>query len=235
MQLLPKIAESSPNGPRSQTTWAYEALRRDIIAGRHSPGVKLNIQDLALELKVSPGAVREALSRLVPEQLTVSQHQRGFLVAPLSLADLKDLTELRCEIEANALRRSVARGDINWEAQLVAAGHLLGATHQPKPGSGEVITEWVTNHAGFHTALVSACGSPRLLGLHAQLYEQSERYRLLSAYVEPQRDITGEHRQILELALARDANGLEAAVIEHIQRTTALIIAATRDGTFADS
>lgn len=39
------------------------------------------------------------------QQLVVSQDQRGFHVAPLSIADLRDLTDLRCEIEAIARRR----------------------------------------------------------------------------------------------------------------------------------
>jgi len=50
---------------KSQTSMAYETIRGDIIAGVHEPGKKLKIQDLADELNVAPGAVREALSRLV--------------------------------------------------------------------------------------------------------------------------------------------------------------------------
>ncbi|MDI1364291.1 MAG: GntR family transcriptional regulator, partial [bacterium] len=103
-------AANAPS-PRSQTRLAYEAIRADILTGKHAPDRKLKIQDLAADLKVSPGAVREALSRLVPEQLVVSLDQRGFVVAPLSVADLEDLTDLRCEVEAIALRRSVERGD----------------------------------------------------------------------------------------------------------------------------
>src|SRR5438067_8849469 len=187
-------------GPRSQTTVAYEAVRADILSGRHVPGKKLKIQDLAGSLSVSPGAVREALSRLVPEELVVCRDQRGFVVAPLSLADLADLTELRCDIEALALRRSVALGDVNWEADILAAEHRLGSK------TGEA--EWARNHAAFHTALVSACGSRRLLALHAQLYEQSQRYRGLLQHLEQDRDVQAEHREIVRFALARDPEGL---------------------------
>ena len=48
--------------PRSQSSWVYQTVREDIIAGRYRPGEKLKIQDLAASLQVSPGAVREALS-----------------------------------------------------------------------------------------------------------------------------------------------------------------------------
>lgn len=223
--ILPSADSQYVDGvsPRSQTSMAYEAIRSDILHGRHVPDKKLKIQELAAELDVSPGAVREALSRLVPEQLVVPRDQRGFVVAPLSIADLADLTDVRCEIEAIALRRSVKLGDVNWEANIVAAEHRL---RSPLSGlsKDEAKRIWMQNHATFHTALVSACGSRRLLALHAQLYEQSERYRGLQYYVEPERQVDEEHRRIVELALARDAKGLVDAMVKHLRLTTDLIV-----------
>jgi GntR family transcriptional regulator, carbon starvation induced regulator len=210
-------------GPRNQTTVAYEALRADILNGRRIPEKKLKIQDLAEELGVSPGAVREALSRLVPEGLVVSRDQRGFHVAPVSLADLTDLTDIRCEVESLALRRSVALGDINWEAGILAAEHRL-RSKAPAVLDEDFYVKWRRNHAIFHSTLVSACGSRRLLALHGQLYEQSERYRGLSAQLESDRDVHEEHRRIVEFALARDANALVSAMVDHFRITTASIV-----------
>ncbi len=212
-------------GPRSQTSFAYEAIRADILAGRYPPGRKLKIVDLAVELGTSPGAVREALSRLVPEQLVVSRAQRGFVVAPLSIADLEDLTDLRCDVEAIALGRAVARGDANWEAGILAAAHRLRAKPYPVATDDRgSIAAWVAAHADFHAALVAACGSRRLLALHTQLYEQSERYRGLSIHHREQRDVGSEHRRIVALALAHDADGLIATVVAHIRATTRQIV-----------
>lgn len=215
----------APEGeaPRSQTSLAYEVIRSDILNGRLMPEKKLKIQELAAELNVSPGAVREALSRLVPEQLVVSRDQRGFIVAPLSLADLTDLTELRCEIEAIALRRAVVLGDVNWEANILAAEHRL---RTPVAGCSEDDARqlWRQNHAAFHAALISACGSRRLLALHAQLYEQSERYRGLMFRIGENRDTANEHHEIVALALARDAEGLVDAMVSHMRLTTQLIV-----------
>ncbi|UVO53766.1 GntR family transcriptional regulator [Sphingomonas sp. SUN039] len=212
--------------PKSQASWVYTTVRGDIIAGRHSPGQKLKIQELASELKVSPGAVREALSRLVPEQLVVSRDQRGFVVAPLSINDLEDLTDVRCEIETIALRRSVERGDVAWEANLVAAAHRLTVTPSPATPQETGAADWLKIHAAFHASLVSGCESPRLIALHNQLYEQSERYRILSSYVGPRRNVPGEHQRIVKLALARDADGLIEAAVGHIRQTTDLIVRA---------
>lgn len=227
MPLIGEIQELENGGARSQTTLAYEVIRADILKGRHVPEKKLKIQELAEELQVSPGAVREALSRLVPEQLVVSRDQRGFFVAPLSIADLEDLTDLRCEIEAVALRRSVERGDIDWEANILAAEHRLRREPLVVGETQEALNpEWVDRHAAFHYALVSACGSRRLLALHSQLYEQSERYRGLSLHVKAPRDVGDEHHVITSLALKRDAEGLVRTMIAHLRRTTDLIVSA---------
>lgn len=211
---------------KSQTSLAYESIRNDIIAGLHQPGKKLKIQDLAGELAVAPGAVREALSRLVPEELVISRDQRGFVVAPLSIDDLLDLTDLRCEVEAIALRRSVETGDVDWEVRLISAAHRLRSAPHPKPVRDSATADWLAKHAEFHAALVSACGSRRLMALHAQLYEQSERYRIMSALVEKKRKVEEEHQKLVDLALARDADALIATMSAHIRLTTDLIVAA---------
>lgn len=226
-----KITETLPGEAaraRSQTSLVYARLRAGILAGRHAPGERLKIADVAAAMDVSPGAVREALSRLVPEQLVVTQDQKGFQVAPLSIEDLEDLTDLRCDVESLALRRSVEQGDDVWEAAILAAAHRLSRT-PPRAGDGAAAaSDWIARHAEFHAALVSGCGSRRLLALHHQLYEQSERYRILSARVDGDRDVGAEHQAIVDAALARDADQLVTLVEAHIRHTTRLIVAAAR-------
>ena len=228
MLKLVESTEGRPEAPRSQTSAAYARLRADILAGRFAPGEKLKIADLAVSLAVSSSAIREALSRLVADQLVVSRDQKGFIVAPLSIEDLEDLTDLRCEIEAVALRRSVIRGKDEWEGAMLAAAHRLRRTPMTKEVDASLTEEWVIRHAAFHASLVSACGSRRLLKLHAQLYEQSERYRGLSVHVEGDRDVAGEHEALVDAALDRNADHLVDAAITHLRRTTSLIIDAAR-------
>jgi GntR family carbon starvation induced transcriptional regulator len=226
------LIESSnvdPTVARSQTSVAYERLRADILAGRLAPSDRLKIADLSTALEVSPGAIREALSRLVPEQLVVSRDQKGFIVAPLSIEDLQDLTELRCEVDGIALRRAVALGDSSWEAAILAAAHLLHrAKQRVSVTDRSLAAEWVMRHAAFHAALVSACNSRRLLGLHTQLYQQSERYRGLTAHMQSDRDVGQEHQSLVDAALDRDADQLVHLVVSHFRKTTALIVDAAR-------
>ena len=63
------------------------------------------------------------------------------------------------------------------------------------------------------------------MALHAQLYEQSERYRVLSVQMDTKRDVAAEHDRLEKLALSRDTDGLVREMTEHIRTTTALIVA----------
>ena len=228
MLKLVETSDVQSEAPRSQTSAAYARLRADILAGRFAPGEKLKIADLSTALAVSSSATREALSRLVADQLVVSRDQRGFVVAPLSIEDLEDLTEIRCEIEAVALRRAVERGKDDWEGAVLAAAHRLRRTPMKSAEDASLTQQWVARHAAFHLSLVSACGSRRLLKIHAQLYEQSERYRGLSVYVEGHRNVEGEHEALVDAALDRDADRLVELTLAHFRKTTALIVDGAR-------
>lgn len=214
----------------SQTSYAYAQIRSSILAGEISADERLKIRDLAEELGISPGAVREALSRLVAERLVISRDQKGFIVTPLKIEDLNDLTDLRCEIEGIALRRSVERGGLEWEANVIAAAHRLRGTEQFVPGTDRVLHQgWADLHSAFHTALISACGSERLIALHLDLFEQSARYQRVAVYVGSNRDGAAEHQALVDAALERDADRLVELATTHIRTTTDLIVRAMRD------
>lgn len=183
---------------------------------------KLKIHDLAGQLGVSPGVVREALSRLASERLVIATPQRGFRVAPVSAEDVHDLTEARIDIEMACLRRSIARGDLAWEAGIVAATHRLNRTPHDV---NEAEEEWARAHATFHAALVAACDSSWLLAMREQLYYQAERYRTINIRVSGHvRDLPGEHEKIASAVLKRDLDGAGALLTEHLRLTETLTL-----------
>ena len=205
---------------KTQSDRVWEKLRSDILASRILPGSKLRINDIAETMEVSLGAVREALSRLGAEGLVIAESQKGYRVTPLSADELLDLTEARVEIERIALSRSIERGDLEWETNLVAAWHRLARTNEREPGE-----RWPMAHAGFHQALVAACGSAKLLQIRAQLYEQLERYRRFSGPIDNfQRDVAAEHQRIFDAALARDVGAATSAITDHLRKTAAILI-----------
>lgn len=220
------MPEPSSNG--SLTAAAYERLRADVLSCRLPPGARLRINQLGAELDVSVGAVREALSRLTSEGLVISEPQRGFRVAPISAAELADLTSVRCHIEGLCLQRALAVGDVAWEARVIAAYHQLSRTPEraPEPGS-PLHDDWCAAHARYHEALVAACDSPWLLKLRALLFAQSERYRRLSVPMAA-RDVDREHREIMEATIARDAVRATELLQRHLQLTMQVLLESDR-------
>ncbi len=220
---------------RSLTAAVYKRLRADILACRLPPGEKLKVNELALSLKVSLGAVREALARLSAENLVVSEAQRGFTVAPVSEADLIDLTNVRIQIETTVIRDAITNGDLNWESRIVASSHRLANTPLRQPDDDARLNDaWSLAHAEFHLSLVAACGSPRLLSLRTMLSEQAERYRRFSVPLDiHSRDLAQEHKQLLEAALSRNADAAAQLLEAHLTATTQILLDASRAGRLA--
>jgi DNA-binding GntR family transcriptional regulator len=208
---------------RSLAEDVYEALRADIIFGRRVPGSRIQLRDFADEHGVSLSVVREVVTRLAGEDLVEASPQRGFRVRSLSLADLRDLTWARVQIETLALRESIAKGDVNWEADVVSAHHRLAGTPTRLPDDAPN-TEWMGVHAAYHDALCSAAGSPTLERVRRQLFDASELYRYWSATLPgPARPVRGgaadEHHEICDAALARDADRAVDLLTAHLEAT----------------
>ncbi|UDF28391.1 UNVERIFIED_ORG: GntR family transcriptional regulator [Roseateles sp. XES5] len=204
---------------------AYAAIRQAIRSGVYAPGARLRFSDLQALCGMSVTPVREALARLTAEGFTVLDGHRGCSVAGLSLAELRDVTAARQLCEGEALRLSVAKGDADWEARVLACHHLMVRIPQLREDMPSAMREdWEARHAAFHAALISACGSPTLLEICEKLFSRADRYRRLSISLSgATRDVEGEHRDLMERALARDEDGAVDALRAHYGRTAAAL------------
>jgi DNA-binding GntR family transcriptional regulator len=215
--------------PRTLIEQTYARLRDDIIEGRIAPDDKLRVEHLRQSYGVSAGTLREALTRLVSDALVVAEGQRGFRVAPITLQDLVDLTELRLHIEIDALRQSIRHGDAAWRTRVRAAFEELSQFEQPiRP---EHRRDWEQMNTQFHETLISAHASAWTVRLLRMLARHGERYRRYAMRLPGSaRDVHAEHVEIFELSIsgkdARAALALEA----HVRATPDLLIAAEREG-----
>ncbi len=216
---------SAPSG-KSLTTLAFDRLRSDILVGHLRPDERLKIQALSERYGIGATAIREALSRLVSDGLVESEDQRGFAVASISREDLIDLTNTRIDVEGLALRRSIERGDLEWEANIVSSLHRLSRT--PLPIDPDTHTAWTAAHRKFHESLVAGCGSPWLLRLCRMLADKSERYRNLAEQrTTPEvRNVAREHQQLIDAAFDRKPDEAARLLAEHFQATTDIILRA---------
>jgi DNA-binding GntR family transcriptional regulator len=209
------------------TSAAERRLRDDITAGRLAAGMRLAVVELSAGYGLGATPIREALSRLSAQGFVTALDGRGFRVAPLSAEDLRDLIMVRQTLEATALEAAMANGNATWEADILRALHLLErnvdeiSARPPAAAGGN--PAWLETldeaHRQFHIALLAACGSPRLLQLHETYYAQTFRYRCAMFTQLPDfAHFLDEHRDLANLALARDATALPL-LRRHLART----------------
>ncbi|MFG2673516.1 GntR family transcriptional regulator [Streptomyces sp. NPDC048445] len=199
----------------------YAQIREDIFQGVFEPGQRLRLVELSQRFSVSQSVVREALTRLSEQGLVHAAPQQGFSVVTVSLADLNELTEARVEIETLVLRRSMERGDIKWEASVVAAHHHLAGTDGVR-ADGILNSEWFAVHERFHQTLLEACGNGRLLAAALSLRDAATLYRRWSLPVghDTERDVAGEHQALVDAVLAKDVDAAAELLARHIDRTS---------------
>jgi DNA-binding GntR family transcriptional regulator len=203
-----------------------EQLRGDILSGRRVPSSRLAFSDLVAAYGCSTGVAREALQRLAGEGLVEAEAKQGFRVISVSIPDLIDLTDARCEFESIALRYAIEAGSFAWEGEAIAAMHVLDRTPQYDQADDDRFSEeWVTAHNAFHRALLTGCPNRRILSVASGLREAAELYRRWSTpLADRDRDISGEHHAILDSVLERDGDRAINLLQAHIRRTTERLI-----------
>ncbi|WP_240230766.1 GntR family transcriptional regulator [Devosia lacusdianchii] len=210
----------------------FSQLRQDILTGRLRPGERLRAETLRQRYDVGGSPVREALMRLETEGFVVLEENKGFRVADASVAHLQDLSRTRIEIEALALKWSIAKGGVDWESSIVASMHRLASVPKHLDAAGhEHNADWLRYHREFHAALVAACDSAVLLGIRNRLFDQAERYVALSITAGGEvRDDVAEHQALMEAVLSRDTELALALNRRHLERTTKKLLAALEAG-----
>ncbi len=198
----------------------FNRLRADIVACRLMPNERLRVEALRERYGVGGSPIREALMRLEAEGLVELEQHKGFRVSGVSRDRLTDLMSTRIEIEGLALRWAIERGGVEWEADLLGAFHRLSRQRKTTASGGAINADWAREHRVFHAALVVACGSPTLLSIRDNLFDQTSRYVALSIISRstPRNDIA-EHEQIMRAALNRNVAQALALNREHIDRT----------------
>ncbi len=215
------------NGKAGATlaTSVYDRLRDDVLAGRLKPGEKLRTDFLRDRYQIGNSPIREALNRLSADGLVEREDQRGFRVASVSKGDLFELVKTRCWLEEVAIRESIADGGTQWEEGLVIAFHHLSRFPRPaSDGSYSTDPDWEKLHRAFHVALISGCGSRRLVTICEELFDKAERYRRLAAYGVPERNERDEHQAIMDAALDGDTALVSQLLREHYGRTVDVIL-----------
>jgi len=194
----------------------YLETRARILSGALLPGVEVNQEALATDLGVSITPLREALRRLEMEGLIRLEAHRTVLIAPLTGRELDELYVIRVELDPLAAGLAAASAP---DAQLVMIGRLA----RQKPAE-EPVAQLERNRA-FHRSIYASCGNGALIAYLDQLWDRTDRYRLILV----KEELIGgtasrqDHIDIADAVGERDAKRAANLTRKHIARSRALI------------
>lgn len=133
-------------------------LRDAIIAHELEPGRRLAEDDLANQMGVSRGPVREALARLEREGLVVIERHKGARIASWGRADVEEIFSLRLVLEQLAIEwacKNATAADINALESVVKEFRKLSDKQRTIKAVSKLDLE-------FHTAIFDAAHHDRL-------------------------------------------------------------------------
>lgn len=195
---------------------AYVRLKADVLTCRFAPGSMLYEGDLAEELGVSKTPVREALGMLVHEGLVQVRPRRGYVVTPVTLADVKEIYHLRTLLEPAAAELAAHN----------ASPDQLARLRQLAEGSDEHDYAGRVRHASrFHVVLADASGSARLADALVGAVEECQRLFFLDLDLTDLADHTGhDHAEVVAALEAGDAAAARAVVSRQVAAARDLVL-----------
>ena len=197
----------------------YQRLLDAISDGSMAPGTRLTQETVAEQLAVSRQPVLQALRQLKTDGLVQDalapngQKGRGVVVAPLSLALITQVYEVRSALDALAARLAAQR-----RAQL--SPELIDAGRQAAAGTD--IKAMIDADLAFHRAMYAASGNP-LIDASALLHWCHVRRAMGEALqVSRLRAAVWDEHQAMADAVARgDADTAAALMLAHGQQAAA--------------
>lgn len=207
----PRPSESAATTQPPSVRSIHATLRRDIVTLRLMPGARLSENELAQRFGISRAPVREALIRLVEEDLIMVLPQRGSFVSQISLKAMRRARFVREALEVATVRRAAGEG---LPPAVLARLETAVADQEASRANSELFS---AAEDAFHRALADGIELEGLWAVVEREKAQFDRVRFLSLpMVTPVDLLIRQHRAILAAVVARDPAAAEAAMREHL-------------------
>jgi len=195
----------------SSTERIVESIVSAIVERRLLPGTKLVEQQIADLFSVSRTVVRQALNQLSRDRLVTLEPARGAFVASPSVAEARQVYEVRRLVETGMVRQLAAsitdaqvaqlRAHLREEQQAVTQADVSGRTRLL---------------ADFHVVLARMLGNEVLAELVADLLSRSQLISLMYQSSHSAVHSQAEHEEIVAALERRDARAAARIMEQHI-------------------
>ncbi|MEO8137975.1 MAG: phosphonate utilization associated transcriptional regulator [Betaproteobacteria bacterium] len=196
----------------SLATLAHRELERMILAGDLPAGGKLNEADVAGQLGISRGPVREAFRALEESGLVRVEKNRGVYVRQISVDEADQIYDVRAGLD-ELIGRRVAE-----HATPEQLTHLRGlVARMESAAAAKNTSDYYAANISFHDALAQYAANQKLLDMYRRLVNELSLYRRKT--IERGGAILPtsmrEHKKIVEAIAARDGALAGRLMFEH--------------------
>jgi DNA-binding GntR family transcriptional regulator len=202
------------------TDRVFGSLRESIVSGEFPSGSLHSIYRLADLLGVSRTPVREAVLRLADIGLVSVERNRGVRIRGVTVADVREVFELRLMIEVPAAAYAAAQAD-----RVMIASITAELEHMRRCAAADDEPEFTAHDRLLHRAIGAATGNARLQdevgtlrdSIQARGASTIRRSRGMS-------ELTEEHAPIVEAIATGDPHAAAAHMEQHLVRTATLLM-----------
>lgn len=207
-----------------------DELQRRILDGIIPVGSWLRHGTIAQEFGMSRTPVREALHILNARGIVTIVKNRGARVNGHSSRELRELGEVRAELEGFAAELAVSRINDDQLAQMQRAVEDFAAAideyalDPARSKSVEASVRWSAANEAFHGAIVDGSGNLQLaLSIEdiGRRLPRNSSFPLYSGNLRLLRQNLAEHQAVADAIMARDAKKARQAMVKHIRSATA--------------
>lgn len=214
--MRPSLQDDQPQARtlrvRSVVGLAHDEIRSMIVSGAIAPGSRLGQGELADQLGISRGSVREALRRLAGDGLVEFEVNRGFFVADVGLDNVRQRLEARLTIEPEITRLAAERRTVDDLERMREAIELEEAARTSDDAHDA--------SRAFHLAVAAATGNEAFVRLLESLWIADVGRRLLAERRRApawQHDDVAEHRAILAAVESRSGRRAAQLMRAHVE------------------
>lgn len=213
-----EVGASRGGFPRRQLSDEVASHVRELImSGRLRSGEFIRQERIADELDLSATPVREGLLALKGEGFVLLKPRRGFVVAPLSASDVKDLFTAQALLAGELVVRAAARIDEKALRELSDIHDLL--CRAAAVGDGDLVEQ--LNHS-FHRKVNLTADAPRLTWMLSIATKFAPR-RFFATIPGWSQASAEDHAVILAALSDHDGEAARAAMNRHIENAGELL------------
>ncbi len=204
----------------------FQTLRRAIITGEFAPGERLMEITLANQLGVSRTPVREAIRKLELEGLVTMVPRKGAQVAKITEENLRDITEIRSNLEQFAVSLACERIDDEGKQLLRDCCNSLRNAIE----NNNDLIDIIEKDEQFHDAIVVVSKNKRLISIINSLREQFYRYRMEYVKdIQSRTELIEEHEELMHAIFDHNKDLATSMMKTHLQNMQDSIIRAINE------